>query len=125
MALDVSESELKQHIYWFAAQIPAPQGPSPSPALFVVLGGRRYVVTTTDFVIGRSRAACDLPIFDNRIAGKHAAVIHRNGLYYLKDLGSLDGVHYNGMRIDNKRIDEGDVFQIGDHDLRFTYRADG
>jgi hypothetical protein len=28
------------------------------------------------------------------------------------------------MRIDNKRIDEGDVFQIGDHELRFTYRSD-
>ncbi|TMQ09620.1 MAG: FHA domain-containing protein [Deltaproteobacteria bacterium] len=125
MALDVPESELKHHIYWFGAQIPVPQGPSPSPALFVLHGGHRYVVTTTDFVIGRNRVACDLPILDNRIARKHAAVIHRNGRYYLKDLGSADGVHYRGMRIDNKRIDEGDVFQIGDHDLRFTYRADG
>ena len=125
MALDVPEPELKHHIHWFAAQIAIPHGPSPIPALFVFHGGHRYAVTTTDFVIGRSRAACDLPILDNKIARKHAAVIHRNGRYYLKDLGSADGVHYKGMRIDNKRIDEGDVFQIGDHDLRFTYRADG
>jgi len=55
------------------------------------------VVRTTDFVIGRGRAACDLPILDNRIARKHAAVIHRNGRYYLKDLGSVDGVHYNDI----------------------------
>jgi len=29
------------------------------------------------------------------------------------------------MLIDNKRIDEGDVFEIGGHELRFTYREDG
>jgi hypothetical protein len=28
------------------------------------------------------------------------------------------------MRIDNKRIDEGDVFHLCDYELRFTYRAD-
>ena len=27
------------------------------------------------------------------------------------------------MRIDNKRIDEGDVFHLCDYELRFTYRA--
>jgi hypothetical protein len=29
------------------------------------------------------------------------------------------------MRIDNKRIDEGDVFHIGEHELRFTYSPEG
>jgi len=28
------------------------------------------------------------------------------------------------MRIDNKRIEEGDVFRLGDHELRFTFRPD-
>ena len=87
--------------------------------------GLRHAVTTTNFVIGRAREACDLPILDIRVAGKHAAVIHRNGTYYLKDLGSEDGVHYKGMRIDNKRIDEGDVFHIGEHELRFTFSPEG
>ena len=39
-------------------------------------------------------------------------------------LGSTNGIDYKGMRIDNKRIDEGDVFHLCDYELRFTYRAD-
>src|SRR5207248_844944 len=46
----------------------------------------------------------------------------RNGMFYIKDLGSTNGIDYKGMRIDNKRIDEGDVFHICDYELRFTYR---
>jgi len=51
-------------------------------------------------------------------------VIRRNGTFYIKDLGSTGGIHYKGMRIDNKRIDEADVFQIGPYELRFTFVAD-
>ena len=32
------------------------------------------------------------------------------------------GIDYNGVRIDNKRIEEGDVFNICDYELRFSYR---
>jgi hypothetical protein len=52
----------------------------------------------------------DLAIKDGNISRKHAAVIRRNGTFYIKDLGSTNGIDYKGMRIDNKRIDEGDVF---------------
>jgi hypothetical protein len=95
------------------------------PMLFVIHGERRYPVTRHAFVIGRDRKAADLAIRDGRISRKHAVVLFRDGVYYLKDLGSTNGIHYKGMRIDNKRIDEGDVFQIGDHELRFTYQVDG
>ena len=66
----------------------------------------------------------DLAIKDGNISRKHAAVIRRNGTYYIKDLGSTNGIDYKGMRIDNKRIDEGDIFHLCDYELRFTYRGD-
>ncbi len=50
-------------------------------------------------------------------------MIRRNGTFYIKDLGSTNGIDYKGMRIDNKRIDEGDVFHLCDYELRFTYRG--
>jgi pSer/pThr/pTyr-binding forkhead associated (FHA) protein len=59
------------------------------------------------------------------VSRAHAVVIFRNGNYYVKDLGSTHGIHYKGMRIDNKRIDEGDVIQIREHELRFTYESEG
>ena len=70
----------------------------------------------------RGSKTSDLPIKDGNISRKHAAVIRRNGTFYIKDLGSTNGIDYKGMRIDNKRIDEGDTFHICDYELRFTYR---
>ena len=100
---------------------PAPGG---SPTLFLIYNGQRYPVTKDQFIIGRGSKTSDLAIKDGNISRKHAAVIRRNGTFYIKDLGSTNGIDYKGMRIDNKRIDEGDVFHLCDYELRFTYRAD-
>ncbi len=101
---------------------PLPTGAGPT--LFLIYNGQRYPVTKDQFIIGRGSKTSDLPIKDGNISRKHAAVIRRNGTFYIKDLGSTNGIDYKGMRIDNKRIDEGDVFHLCDYELRFTYRAD-
>jgi hypothetical protein len=110
-----------------APQMPAPvpqMAPGGGPTLFLIYNGQRYAVTKDQFIIGRGSKTSDLPIKDGNISRKHAAVIRRNGTFYIKDLGSTNGIDYKGMRIDNKRIDEGDVFHLCDYELRFTYRAD-
>lgn len=93
-----------------------------SGSLFLVFNNQRYPIAKDQFIIGRGSKSSDLPIKDGNISRKHAAVIRRNGTFYIKDLGSTNGIDYNGMRIDNKRIDEGDIFHICDYELRFTYR---
>ncbi len=103
---------------------PPPQMGSGGPTLFLIYNGQRYPVTKDQFIIGRGSKTSDLAIKDGNISRKHAAVIRRNGTFYIKDLGSTNGIDYKGMRIDNKRIDEGDVFHLCDYELRFTYRAD-
>jgi len=103
---------------------PVPMPTGPGPTLFLIYNGQRYPVTKDQFIIGRGSKTSDLPIKDGNISRKHAAVIRRNGTFYIKDLGSTNGIDYKGMRIDNKRIDEGDVFHLCDYELRFTYRAD-
>lgn len=103
---------------------PVPSMGSAGPTLFLIYNGQRYPVTKDQFIIGRGSKTSDLPIKDGNISRKHAAVIRRNGTFYIKDLGSTNGIDYKGMRIDNKRIDEGDVFHLCDYELRFTYRAD-
>lgn len=95
------------------------------PALFLVHEGRRYPILGDEFVIGRDRAVVDLAIKDGMVSRRHAAVTRRSGAYYIKDLGSVLGIIYKGMHIDYKRIEEGDVFEIGGHEIRFTFRADG
>lgn len=105
---------------------PPPQVSQPAPStpntLFLVFNNQRYPIAKDQFIIGRGSKTSDLPIKDGNISRKHAAVIRRNGTFYIKDLGSTNGIDYKGMRIDNKRIDEGDIFHICDYELRFTYR---
>lgn len=106
-----------------AAPAPAP-APGGAPTLFLMFNGQRYPVSKDQFIIGRGSKTSDLAIKDGNISRKHAAVIRRNGTFYIKDLGSTNGIDYKGMRIDNKRIDEGDIFHLCDYELRFTYRGD-
>ena len=94
----------------------------PAPPLYLVFDNQKYRIDKDQFIIGRGAKSSDLPIKDGNISRKHAAVIRRNGTYFIKDLGSTNGIDYKGMRIDNKRIDEGDVFHLCDYELRFTYK---
>jgi hypothetical protein len=104
---------------------PHPVGDSaaPSNALFLIFNNQRISIDKDQFIIGRGSKTSDLAIKDGNISRKHAAIIRRNGTFYIKDLGSTNGIDYKGMRIDNKRIDEGDVFHLCDYELRFTYRG--
>ncbi len=117
---------------------PAPQPPQPPmappqrsapmppqavarPTLFVIFNGQKIPVSKDEFVIGRGTKTADLPIKDGNISRRHAAVVYHGGAFYMKDLGSTNGVDYQGKKVGTKRIDEGDVFQICDYELRFTY----
>ena len=106
---------------------PPPRGPQGAagvgPTLFLIFNNQRIPVDKDQFIIGRGSKTSDLAIKDGNISRKHSAIIRRNGTYYIKDLGSTNGIDYKGMRIDNKRIDEGDVFHLCDYELRFTYRG--
>jgi hypothetical protein len=107
---------------WPAAEQPAPQADRSGSPLYLVFQNQKYLVDKEQFIIGRGAKSSDLAIRDGNISRKHAAVIRRNGGYFIKDLGSTNGIDYNGTRIDNKRIEEGDRFTICDYELRFTYR---
>jgi hypothetical protein len=102
-------------------------GPEPAPAtagprLVLIFNNQRIPIDKDQFIIGRGSKTSDLAIKDGNISRKHAAIIRRGGTFYIKDLGSTNGIDYKGMRIDNKRIDEGDVFHLCDYELRFSYR---
>lgn len=94
----------------------------PAQMLYVIFNGQRYPVNKEEFIIGRGAKTADLPIKDGNISRRHAAIIYQNGNYYMKDLGSTNGVEYQGRRVDGRRIEEGDVYQLCDYELRFTYR---
>ncbi len=92
-------------------------------ALYVIYAGARYTVGDR-FVIGRTRRGCDLAIKDGAISRRHAEVRRIGSTYFLRDLDSTNGTYFKGMQISNKRIEDGDVFQLGDHELTCVFEAD-
>ncbi len=91
-------------------------------SLSVMYQGEKVPITKDRFVIGRGKQSSDLMLKDPNVSRQHAMVEFQGGAYYMVDMGSTNGIEYNGARIARKQIAEGDVFRICDHDLRFTYR---
>ncbi len=93
-----------------------------SATLSIVYQGDKVGVTKDRFVIGRGKQSSDLTLKDPNVSRQHAMIEYQNGVYFMVDMGSTNGVEFNGQRIARKQIAEGDVYRICDHDLRFTYR---
>jgi FHA domain-containing protein len=101
---------------------PPPPVVAPPGALYLCYAGATVLVDKEQFVIGRGARHSDLAIDDPDVSRRHAAIVRRENGFYINDLGSTNGIAYRGMRIDHKRIEEGDVFHICNHEIRFTYR---
>jgi hypothetical protein len=95
---------------------------SPLLTLYIVYDGEKIPIDKDQFILGRAKNMCDLAIKDTNISRKHAAVFKKDNKFYIKDLGSTNGIIYKGMKIDNKRIDEGDVFYMCENEVTFTYK---
>ena len=89
--------------------------------LSVIYQGEKFPVDKDRFVIGRGRQSSDLTLKDPNGSRQHAMVEQQNGVYFMVDMGSTNGVEYNGQRVARKPISEGDTFRICDHELIFTY----
>ncbi len=90
--------------------------------LVVEFNGQDFPVEKDEFIIGRGAKTADLAIRDGNISRRHAAVVFHDGVYFMKDLGSTNGIEFAGQRVESKRIEEGDVYRICDYELRFTYQ---
>lgn len=93
--------------------------------LYLWCEGAWYQVDQDEFVIGRGQKYSDLAIRDANISRRHAAIVRRNGAYYMTDLGSTNGVEFNGQRVDNHLIREGSLYYLCDHELRFSFNPPG
>jgi pSer/pThr/pTyr-binding forkhead associated (FHA) protein len=93
----------------------------PASALSIYYAGERFPVNKDRFIIGRGKQSSDLTIKDPNVSRQHAMVEFLNGQYYMVDMGSTNGIEYNGQRVQRKVINEGDVFKVCDHELRFSF----
>jgi len=69
--------------------------------------------------IGRSPQG-DIFIDNPAVSFHHARVFSQAGVYYVEDLGSLNGTFLNGIRITKAPLTHGDVITVGKHSVRFS-----
>lgn len=102
---------------------PAAPAPAQTRPLYLRYENQWYVVDKDEFVIGRGAKYSDLPIKDANISRRHCAIVRRGPDYFIKDLGSTNGVEFGGERVDNHKITEGSVYYLCDHELVFSFTA--
>ena len=113
-----------------AKPVPPPAIPAAAPAaasqpsctLTITYQGEVFQVTKDRFIIGRGKQNSDLTIKDPNVSRQHAMIEFLTGQYYIVDMGSTNGVEYNGQRVQRKVISDGDTFKVCDHELRFSFQ---
>ena len=90
----------------------------PREVVTLTLGGRAHPITSTRFVIGRSRE-CDLTVTDGNASRRHAEIVQEGDTYLVADLGSTNGTELNGRRINREELTDGDRITVGGTDLVF------
>jgi pSer/pThr/pTyr-binding forkhead associated (FHA) protein len=94
----------------------------PTGTLSITYQGEVFQVTKDRFIIGRGKQNSDLTIKDPNVSRQHAMIEFLTGQYYIVDMGSTNGVEYNGQRVQRKVISDGDTFKVCDHELRFSFQ---
>ena len=72
-----------------------------------------------DVVIGRDQD-CDLFLYSSMLSRRHASVRWQHGVPVLFDLDSLNGTFMGPDRIRRRRLQNGDIFRLGD--IRVLFR---
>ena len=81
--------------------------------------GEKFPLTTQTIIIGRDSTA-DITLNDPEVSRNHCRLISDDN-YYIQDLGSTNGIEFEGKRVDNHRVEEGAVYFLCDHKVRCTY----
>lgn len=71
-------------------------------------------------VIGRD-ATCDIVLDDPQVSRRHATIVSDNGVYWIRDLGSTNGMTLNGVAVKDAQLRDGDMIRLGRHLAAFHH----
>ena len=101
--------------------------PSGSALLVVRRGpnsGARFLLDADATSVGRHPNA-DIFLDDVTVSRRHAEFLRHGTVFEVKDLGSLNGTYYDGVRIESALLGDGAEVQVGKFRLTFyASRAD-
>lgn len=90
-----------------------------SGAALVLGDGRRVELADAGARIGRL-PDCDVVLSDGNVSRRHAEVLHLDGRWVVRDLGSTNGTRVNGVPVAGQReLQAGDELSLGNSVMRF------
>lgn len=95
--------------------------PSGSALLIVQRGadiGARFLLDQDVTIAGRHPNA-DIFLDDVTVSRRHAEFVRHGNAFEVRDLGSMNGTYFDGVRIDSALLDDGAEVQIGKFRLTF------
>ncbi|WP_281887338.1 FHA domain-containing protein [Agromyces rhizosphaerae] len=95
--------------------------PSGSALLIVRRGpnsGARFLLDADVTTVGRHPDA-DIFLDDVTVSRKHAEFLRHRTAFEVKDLGSLNGTYFDGVRIETALLSDGAEVQVGKYRLTF------
>lgn len=88
--------------------------------LVPVGGGDTIPLLKTTLVVGR-RESCDIVLRFSNISSKHCELQVTGGYWYVRDMNSSNGIKVNGTRVEEKRLDPGDILAVSKHRYEIKY----
>lgn len=87
----------------------------------VPVGGGDVVPLIQDVMTIGRRESCDIRLNYQNVSGTHAELSFRNGVWYIRDLGSTNGVKVNGERTLRRPLRPGDEISVANHKYTIQY----
>ena len=114
--LNAEEQELSAEVLEAVAALPA------GSALLVVNhgaeAGSRFLLDKEVTTAGRHPNA-DIFLDDVTVSRRHAEFLRVGSTFQVRDLGSLNGTYYDGVRIESALLHDGTEVQVGKYHLIF------
>ena len=83
-------------------------------------GGDPIPLLKKQLLVGR-RESCDIVLRFANVSAHHCQLFVNGGYWYVRDMKSRNGVKVNDIKVQEKRIDPGDLFHIAKHKYKLMY----
>jgi len=89
--------------------------------LLVPTGGGDPIPLLKDRLILGRREGCDIVLNFSNVSGQHCRMTIEHGYWFVKDLGSRNGVKVDGRQVVRKRLDPHCKISFARHEYRIEY----
>ncbi|QDU57402.1 FHA domain-containing protein [Aeoliella mucimassa] len=83
-------------------------------------GGDTIPLKKKQLLVGR-RESCDIVLRFANVSAHHCQLSVDSGYWFVRDLGSRNGIKVNNVRVQEKRLDPGDVLAVAKHRYEVQY----